>query len=142
MIVETIILKSSSTNLEVVARYSKSYRYKLGIGESCYSAVIEYMGLEYVICTSKVFKTIYSIAELLTGLLNYPLAVNRVTKLKEGYNVTRDSVCVGAYSLSTSANNSTEDSCELDRSKIFDQYIIDEDDQMEINFDLTDRNWK
>lgn len=132
--VETIVLRSKSTNLEVIARYSKTYPYKLDTGESCYSAVIEYNGLEYVVCISKIYKTIYSVAELLTGLLNYPLAINRVTRLRTGYNMQRDSVCIDAYSAAL-RNDVTS------KSSVFDQFTISEDSPIEIDFDLTERNW-
>lgn len=133
MIVETIILKSKSTDLEVIARYSESYQYRLNSGESCYAVIVEHGGLEYIICVCKAYRTVCSIADLLTELLCYPLAINRITRIRDGYNIVRDSVCTSAYSKVLQKNN-------INSSEIFEQYMLD--DECEIDFDLTDRVWE
>lgn len=140
MIVEKIILKSKSTNLEVIAHYSNKYTYNLSVGESCYSVIAEFNGVEYIICVSRAYKTIYSIAELLTGLLCYPLAVNRITRIKDGYNIVRDSVCVNAYSKAIESD--LKNTVKREREQLFSEYTLSDDDlQCDIDFDLTDRNW-
>jgi len=136
MIVETIVIKNKVTGLEIVAHYSDSYNYKLDIGESCYSVVIEHHGIEYVICTSRDYQDVYKMAERLTEDLGFPLAVNRVTKLKKNdYNIVRNSVCVDAFNRSLKNSVNTNN---------FERYIIsDLDNELceSIDFDLTTRNW-
>jgi hypothetical protein len=135
MIVETIIMKNKVTRLEIVAHYSGDFHYGLSIGESCYSAVIEYDGLEYVVCINKSYDDIYREAENVTDLIGYPLVVNRVTRKREGYEIVRDSVCVAAYnrSLNKRKDRDIEQLIIENRSDLFDEY--------EIDFSNTERNW-
>lgn len=138
MIVETIVIKNKVTGLEIVAHYSDSYNYRLSTGESCYSVIIEYNGIEYVICISKDYQIIYKMAERLTEDIGFPLAVNRVTKLRgNDYNIVRDSICIDAFNRTLDRQRSHTD--------IFERYMIsDADNQLcedMMNFDLTTRNW-
>lgn len=131
MIVETIVIKSRVTGLEIVAHYSDEYDYRLNIGESCYSVAVQHDGVEYVVCVDKSYDSAQETAEYLTRKLGFPLVVNRVTRLRNNkYNIVRDNVCIEAYSKSIQ-NSST------------DKYIIGDldDDLYEIDFDLTTRNW-
>lgn len=140
MIVEKVILKSKLTGLEVIARYSNSYDYRLSVGESCYTSIIEYNGIEYIICRSKEYKLIYNVTDLMSSLLNYPVFVNRVTRLIDGYNIARDSV------KRFYGSGGTVQCFDFDRSALeenpFDAYALDDDDDMcHIDFELTERNW-
>ncbi len=143
MIIETIILKSKVTKLELVAHYSGDFNYGLSIGESCYATVIEYNGNEYVVCINKSYEDIYKAAEYFTEMIKYPLAVNRVTRRKDCYEIVRDSVCIGAYNRSMQKSKVCN-TCKDDHK--FDDFIIKDSDlfsngDYEIDFDLTDRNW-
>lgn len=138
MIVEKVILKSKLTGLEVIARYSNSYDYRLSIGESCYVTVIEYNGIEYIICKSNNYKMIYNIAELMSNLLNYTISVNRITRLIDGYNIVRDSV-KRLYDGSTV--QCIDFDPDLLEERPFDAYALDDNDVCHIDFELTERNW-
>lgn len=81
------MLKNKVTGLEIVAHYSDNYNYGLSTGESCYSVIVEYNRIEYVVCINKDYQSIYRTAERLTEDIDFPLAVNRVTKLR-GNNYT------------------------------------------------------
>lgn len=133
MIVETIILKSRVTKLEVVAHYSGNYNYGLYIGESCYASTINYNGLEYVVCVNKDYDMINKISNMITEELGFPLAINIVTKMRDGKcNIVRKSVCVNAF------NKSIHDDMNLD------DYIISDVDDLYydmMDFNLTDKDW-
>ena len=138
MIVESIILKSRVTKLEIVAHYSGNYNYGLSVGESCYSVIIEYNGCEYIICIDKSYDRIYRTAEHLTEDIRYPLVVNRVTRLRNDYNIVRTAVCVGAFNRSLQNN----DSVDFTR---FEPYVIKSSDLFstydDVDFGLTKRDW-
>lgn len=139
MIIETIILKSKVTKLEVVAHYNGDFNYGLSIGESCYSVAIEYNGNEYVICINKDYKSVYGIAEFLTEMIKFPFIVNRITRNRLGYETIRDSVCVGAYNKIMQ-----RDIKNTDIGRDVDSFISSSDELFspcEIDFDLTDKNW-
>lgn len=140
MIVEKVILKSRLTGLEVIAHYSNSYDYRLSVGESCYTSIVEYNGVEYIICMSREYKMIYSITELMSNLLNYPVYVNRITRLIDGYNIARDSVR-RLYGGSTVQCIDFDPSM-FEDSLPFEASPIDDNDICHIDFDLTERNWK
>lgn len=142
MIVETIVIKSRVTKLELVAHYSGNYNYGLSVGESCYSIIIEHNGCEYVICIDKSYDRVHKAAEYFTEDIGFPLIVNRVTRLRNDYNVVRTSVCVGAFSRSYNIPSSS--SGNVDFAK-FEPYIINSGDLFstydEIDFGLTKRDW-
>lgn len=139
MIIETIVLKSKVTKLELVAHYSGDFNYDLSVGESCYSTVMEHNGLEYVVCINKSYDEIYKIAEFLTEAIGFPLIVNRVTRLRNGYNICRDSVCVNAFSRSLTHYG-------MNNSDDIKPYIINSSDLFTTYddvdyFELTKRDW-
>lgn len=129
MYVDTIVIKNKVTRLEITAHYSGDYNYGLSSGESCYSAVVDFCGCEYIVGISRDYSAITQMADHLTELMKYPLAINRVTKLRnDSYNIVRDSVCVNAF------NRSLENSSLRSLS-------LDDLDDYEIDFDITEQSW-
>lgn len=138
MIVETIVIKSRVTKLEIVAHFIESYNFDLSTGESCYATTIDHDGCSYVISIDKSYDKIYKTAEFLTEIIGFPLAVNRVTKLRKGYNIARDSVCVSAFSKSLLQNNNSSGDIKpftINSSDLFTTY-----DDVDY-FELTKRDW-
>ena len=137
MIVETIVLKNKVTGLEIVAHYSDNYNYGLSTGESCYSVIVEYNRIEYVVCINKDYQSIYKTAERLTEDIGFPLAVNRVTKLRgNNYNIVRDSICIDAFNRALDNQKNYTD--------IFGRYMIsDLDNELceNMDFNNTTRDW-
>lgn len=145
MIVETIVIKSRVTKLELVAHYSGNYNYGLETGESCYATILEHDGCEYVVCINRSYDKIYKVAEFLTEEIGFPLIVNRVTKLRTGYNIVRDSVCVSAFSRSLLSGNNCLNSSSGD-NRMPPAYLLNSSDLFRTYddvdyFDLTKRDW-
>ena len=128
MYVDTIVIKNKVTRLEITAHYSGDYNYGLSVGESCYSTIVDFNGCEYVVGISKDYSAISQMANYLTELIRYPLAINRVTRLRNEYNIVRDSVCVNAFNKS------------LENNSLRSLSLSDLDDY-EIDFDITERVW-
>lgn len=129
MVINTIVIKNKVTKLEIVAHYSGDFDYGLSSGESCYSITIEFNGCEYVIGISKAYSEISRIADCLSEFMRYPLAINRVTRLRSNqYDIARDSVCVNGFNKSLEI----EDLRSISLNNVEDY---------EIDFDVTDRVW-